>query len=170
MSVNLSPRQVADTNIVRDVGTVLDQIGLDAAYLRLEITETMIMDNGPAASRILADLKQLGVELHLDDFGTGYSSLSCLHRFPIDVLKIDREFVTNISNDSEYAAVVRAIMTLAHNLKMKVTAEGLETPHQLAIVRSLGCNFGQGYLFAPPLTAADAWKLLRDGPAQRRSA
>ncbi|MCA9296622.1 MAG: EAL domain-containing protein, partial [Phycisphaerales bacterium] len=170
ISVNVSPRQVGEANLVHEVRRVLSVTGLDARWLRLEITETMIMENAASIHEVLHDLKSLGVELHMDDFGTGYSSLSYLHRFPLDVLKIDREFVTNISDDPEYASVVRAIMTLAHSLRMRVTAEGIETPEQLALVRSLGCNYGQGYLFARPLSPANAWKLLSSEESMRKSA
>ena len=170
MSVNVSPRQVAECDMVEEIEHVLRDTKLDPSSLRIEITETMIMDNAESISQVLYDMKDLGVELHMDDFGTGYSSLSCLHRFPLDVLKIDREFVLNMADDPDYAAVVRAIMTLAHSLKMRVTAEGLETPHQLALVRSLGCNYGQGYLFAKPLKPAEAWIMLSQGPAQLKSA
>jgi EAL domain-containing protein (putative c-di-GMP-specific phosphodiesterase class I) len=119
------------------------------------------MENAQSINDILSDLKALGLELHMDDFGTGYSSLSCLHNLPLDALKIDREFVVNMGNDPEYAAVVRAIMTLAKNLNMRVTAEGLETREQAKMVRSLGCQYGQGYFFAKPLDPASAWEVIK---------
>ena len=156
--------------MVAEIERTLRDTGLEGRFLRIEITESMLMENHTAVTRILGDLKALGCELHMDDFGTGYSSLSCLHNFPLDVLKIDREFVSNVSSDPDYAAVVRAIMTLAHSLRMRVTAEGLETPHQVALVRSLGCNYGQGYIFAKPLEPAQAWELLSQGKLERRSA
>ncbi|MEM7230329.1 MAG: EAL domain-containing protein [Planctomycetota bacterium] len=170
MSVNVSPRQVGEANIVQEVRRTLKATGLDPRWLRLEITESMIMENAASIHEVLSGLKDIGVELHMDDFGTGYSSLSYLHKFPLDVLKIDREFVTNIGTDPEYAAVVKAIMTLAHSLRMKVTAEGIETPEQLALVRSLGCNYGQGYIFSRPLDPANAWKLLSNDEPLRQSA
>jgi len=160
ISVNVSPRQVADMNLVEGVRRTLHDTGLDARHLRLEITESMLMADSYSPEEVFRNLKSLGLQLHMDDFGTGYSSLSCLHRFPLDVLKIDREFLRTINDDRDYGAVIRAVMTLAHSLKMRVTAEGLETPEQLALVHSLGCEFGQGYLFAEPLTPADAWDLL----------
>ena len=168
MSVNVSPRQVDGMDLVREVTTVIEDTGINPQDLRIEITESLLMENHAVVGRILGDLKNLGCELHMDDFGTGYSSLSCLHNFPLDVLKIDREFVRNVSDDPDYAAVVRAIMTLAHSLRMRVTAEGLETAHQVALVQSLGCNYGQGYIFSKPLRPAEAWELLQEEEKQDR--
>jgi diguanylate cyclase (GGDEF)-like protein len=170
ISVNVSPRQVEGVDLAGEVRAVLEETGVSAHDLRLEITESMLMEKTDGIQRVLGDVRAVGCELHMDDFGTGYSSLSALHNFPLDVLKIDREFVSNVSTDPDYAAVVRAIMTLAHSLRMRVTAEGLETPHQVALVRSLGCNYGQGYIFAKPLEPAQAWELLNQGKMERQSA
>ena len=160
MSVNVSPRQVQGVNLVDVVEQVLKETSVHPRYLRLEITESMIMENAASILDTLNDLKALGVALHMDDFGTGYSSLSCLHNFPLDVLKIDREFVRNMGEDPAYAAVVRSILMLAHNLRMKVTAEGIETAEQLSLIRSLNCNYGQGYYFSRPLEPAAAWEMI----------
>ena len=156
INVNISKRQVSEGGLAQDVQRVLRDIGLPGDSLRLEITETVIMENHDSIMAVLVELKELGVGLHMDDFGTGYSSLSYLHRFPLDVLKIDRAFMSNLEADVEYAAVVHAIVTLAHNLNMKVTAEGIETSEQLAQIFALDCDYGQGYLFSKPLCAAEA--------------
>ncbi len=160
ISVNVSPRQVTESDLVAEVEETLRITGVKPEGLRLEITESMIIDEDDRVRSVLGRLQEMGVELHLDDFGTGYSSLSCLHRFPIDVLKIDREFVASMQDDPQYAAVVQAIMTLAHNLKMRVTAEGIETPGQLTLVRSLGCDYGQGHIFSRPVAPAEAWSMV----------
>ncbi len=119
------------------------------------------MDDTAAAQGLLGSIKQLGVKLSMDDFGTGYSSLSCLHRFPIDVLKIDRSFVSNTEGWRNAGAVIQAIVNFAHNLEMTVVAEGLETPEQVVFVQALDCDYGQGYLFSEPLTADAAEEYLR---------
>jgi EAL domain-containing protein (putative c-di-GMP-specific phosphodiesterase class I) len=134
--------------------------GLDAHSLKLEITENVIMENTHSATSTLQRLKALGVQLHMDDFGTGYSSLSYLRRFPIDTLKIDRSFVSQMGVDDESLAIVQTIVILAHNLGMSVTAEGIETAAQLALLQTMKCEFGQGYLFSKPVDAAEAWLLI----------
>jgi len=171
INVNVSPRQAGRNHLADDVQRVIDATGIDPRQLRLEITEWMIMQNAATVHDVLHDLKRLGVELHMDDFGTGYSSLSHLHRFPMDVIKIDREFITGIGDDVEYTSVVKAIMSLAKSLRLQVTAEGIETAEQLALIRSLGCQYGQGYLFARPMSAADAWAYLaKTSMSSRKSA
>jgi diguanylate cyclase (GGDEF)-like protein/PAS domain S-box-containing protein len=159
VSVNVSRRQLADPDLVPHVQRVLEETRLDPRCLKLEITESVIVEDGEAALRVLASLKALGVQLSMDDFGTGYSSLSCLHKFPIDVLKVDRTFVSNQGERRDTAAVVHAIVALAHNLNMKVVAEGVEKPEQIAFLQALDCDSGQGYLFSRPLdpAAAEAW-------------
>jgi diguanylate cyclase (GGDEF)-like protein len=156
ISVNLSAKQFSQVDLVRQVESVLEQTGLDARSLKLEITETAVMEHAEEAADILGQLKALGVKLHIDDFGTGYSSLSYLHRFPVDELKIDRLFVSRMGADDESSEIVATIIQLAHNLGMKVTAEGVETIEQLAQLRSLSCEYGQGYYFAKPLIAESA--------------
>jgi EAL domain-containing protein (putative c-di-GMP-specific phosphodiesterase class I) len=132
----------------------------------IEVTESLAMRDAAAAAAILTELKNLGVGVAIDDFGTGYSSLSYLHRFPCDVLKIDRSFVSRLGSERHDAAIVEAIVALAHALDMAVTAEGIETGEQLARLTALGCERGQGYYFSRPVQAASASELLA---AQSRS-
>ncbi|MFB3137815.1 MAG: putative bifunctional diguanylate cyclase/phosphodiesterase, partial [Phycisphaerales bacterium] len=160
ISVNVSKREVAEPGFVQEVRRLLRTTGIDGPQLKLEITESVIMDNPEHIIEVLRQLKQLGIELHMDDFGTGLSSLSCLHKFPLDVLKIDRAFVTTMGPNREYAAFVHTIVTLAHSLDMKVTAEGIETPEQLAQLLALDCDYGQGYLFSKPLSASEAEAII----------
>jgi EAL domain-containing protein (putative c-di-GMP-specific phosphodiesterase class I) len=134
--------------LVKQVAGILRQTGLDAGSLKLEITESVIVENTEAATLILLELKALGVQLCMDDFGTGYSSLSYLHRFPIDILKIDQSFVSNMTVSEHNLQIIQAIVTLAHNLGVAVTAEGVETSEQLAQLKALKCEFVQGY-FSP---------------------
>ncbi|MGE5657267.1 MAG: EAL domain-containing protein [Actinomycetota bacterium] len=154
ISVNLSSKQFVQPNLVAQVQQILKETGLDAHRLRLEITESALIDNTESATAVLWELKTLGIQLSIDDFGTGYSSLSYLHRFPIDTMKIDRSFISSIDRDRENLEIVRAIVMLAHNLGMDVIAEGVETAAQLAKIAELQCESGQGYWFTKPLEAA----------------
>jgi diguanylate cyclase (GGDEF)-like protein/PAS domain S-box-containing protein len=163
MSVNLSPKQFAQANLTEGVTRLLAETGLTASCLTLEITETTIMESTDVASAVLAELKQLGVQLAIDDFGTGYSSLSYVHRFPLNSLKIDRSFVSEMDTKGERSEIVRAIVNLAHNLGLDVIAEGVQTQSQLDQLAALGCDFGQGYLFSVPLTADAATALMLAG-------
>jgi EAL domain-containing protein (putative c-di-GMP-specific phosphodiesterase class I) len=122
-----------------------------------------VLVQGAHAEDAFRELKALGVELHIDDFGTGYSSLSYLDRFPVDTVKVDRSLVGRIGPEGEGGQIVEAVVRLAHGLGMRVTAEGVETPAQLARLRQMGCDFVQGFLFAPPLPAEEIEALLRDG-------
>ncbi|WP_334189153.1 putative bifunctional diguanylate cyclase/phosphodiesterase [Noviherbaspirillum sp.] len=151
VSVNLSARQLAKGNIVSVVEKVLADTGLAPSYLELEITETMVMRDVDKSLRTLIELKQLGVSISIDDFGTGYSSLNYLKRFPVDTLKIDRSFVNDIATDQDDAAIVKAVISLAHILNLKVVAEGVETKEQVAFLTGNGCHAGQGYLFGRPM-------------------
>ncbi|HEX8557434.1 MAG TPA: EAL domain-containing protein [Pyrinomonadaceae bacterium] len=160
MSVNLSSRQFSQADLIEQVSGALRDAGLSAANLKLEITESMVMENIDTAIDMLTQLRLLGVGLSIDDFGTGYSSLSYLHRFPIDTLKIDRSFVTQMTDNAENAEIVRTIVTLARSLDMDVIAEGVETREQLRRLGSLGCDYGQGYLFSRPVGAGQAVELL----------
>jgi diguanylate cyclase (GGDEF)-like protein/PAS domain S-box-containing protein len=160
MGVNLSGRQFAQPDLAEQVRDTLAECRLEGGSLALEITESVVMDDAGTASRLLSDLKGLNVQLNVDDFGTGYSSLSYLHRFPLDVLKIDASFVRRIGRDTESTEIVRTITTLAHNLGMRVTAEGIETAEQLDALRALGCEGGQGFYFADALPAEQAQELL----------
>src|SRR5437868_10823821 len=147
MSVNLSSKQVVQPDLVAQIRDVLEETHVEAKHLKLEITESCVMENADMAARLLKRLKALGVQLSIDDFGTGYSSLGYLHRFPVDTMKIDRSFVAGMTSDTENAEIIRTIVSLAHNLRMKVTAEGIETPEQLTMLARLSCEFGQGYFF-----------------------
>jgi diguanylate cyclase (GGDEF)-like protein/PAS domain S-box-containing protein len=162
MSVNLSGRQFSQADLIDQISSALRESGLKAANLKLEITESMVMENFDTAIDMLTQLRTLGVGLSIDDFGTGYSSLSYLHRFPIDTLKIDRSFVTQMTDNSENAEIVRTIVTLARSLDMAVVAEGVETADQLRRLGDLGCDYGQGYLFSRPVGAGQAADLLTD--------
>ncbi len=160
MSVNLSGKQFTQPDLLDQVDQILRDTGLDTRSLKLEITESVMMANAESATKMLLKLKALGVQLHIDDFGTGYSSLSYLHRFPIDQLKVDRSFVQRMGAEDESSEIVRAIVTLAHNLGMKVTAEGVESAEQLRYLRELDCEYGQGYFFFRPLDAQAAERLI----------
>ena len=152
-SVNLSARQLQQPGLVEEIDAVLRETRLDPSALRLEITETVVMHDAPTTLAKLEALKALGVQLAIDDFGTGYSSLGYLKRFPVDTLKIDRSFVKGIGRDVEDSAIVRAVITVAKSLGLSVTAEGIETADQLDQLRTLGCDHGQGYFFAKPMTS-----------------
>jgi diguanylate cyclase (GGDEF)-like protein len=161
LSVNLSARQLQDPALVQEVASALARSRLDPAGLVIEITESMLMEEPEHAVERLRALKALGVRLAIDDFGTGYSSLSYLRRFPVDVLKIDKAFVAALLAGPEDAALAHAIVRLAHTLQLGTVAEGIETAQQFAELRRLGCELGQGYLFAPPLSSADMADVLR---------
>ena len=137
--------------------------GLEARFLELELTESMMMQDVEQAIATMGKLKALGLQLSIDDFGTGYSSLAHLRHFPIDVLKIDKSFVSDIMYSADDAAIVQAIIALAHSLRLKVIAEGVETAQQLAFLRQHGCDQMQGYLFSRPLAAPAFEQLLRQG-------
>lgn len=153
ISVNLSARQFQQPNLVETIARTLAETGLDPAYLELELTESSLMKNAETAIETLWKIKEIGVNLAIDDFGTGYSSLSYLKQLPIDVLKIDQSFVRDTTSDADDAAIVMAIIGLAHNLKLKVIAEGVETEEQLTFLRLLRCDEIQGYLCSEPLPA-----------------
>ena len=153
VSVNVSPRQFRQENIVQTVAEVLKDTGLEARYLELELTESMVMHDAAKLVAMLDELKDLGVQISVDDFGTGYSSLSYLKRFPVDRLKIDRSFVEHIATDPDDATIVRTIIALGHNLGLKVVAEGVETEEQLRFLRSNLCDEAQGYLMGRPVSA-----------------
>jgi diguanylate cyclase (GGDEF)-like protein/PAS domain S-box-containing protein len=155
LSVNISPRQLLHDSIVDDVRAALDESGLDAASLTLEITEGVLVEEAGASLAALEGLKLLGVRLAIDDFGTGYSSLSYLSRLPIDVLKIDRSFVADIGTSRQAAALVRSIVKIGQTLHLETVAEGVETEEQLDRLVRLGAKLGQGYLFARPLEAVE---------------
>ena len=160
IAVNVSARQFQQHDLARLVSESAKDARISPASLEIELTESAIMHNAEASIVAVQKLKQLGVSIAVDDFGTGYSSLSYLKRFPIDLLKIDQSFVRDISSDPNDAAIVRAIITLARNLGMKVTAEGVETEAQLAFLNAYGCQFAQGYLFGKPMPADEfTWRM-----------
>ena len=163
VSVNLSGRQLSRGDLCRQVRSILERTGLDPRSLKLEITESVVMENAELAITMLKQLHELGIQLSIDDFGTGYSSLSYLHRFPVNNLKIDRSFIGRMGLGDENLEIVRTIIMLARNLGMEVIAEGIETEEQLAQLRALSCGFGQGYLFSAPLDAESAAGLTRQG-------
>jgi PAS domain S-box-containing protein/diguanylate cyclase (GGDEF)-like protein len=160
MSVNLSGLQLAQLGLLERLDKILRDTDVEGRTLKLEITESGLLKNATSGAVMLKQLKTLGVQLSIDDFGTGYSSLARLHQLPIDTLKIDRSFVSQMVNDSESLEIVRAIMTLAHTLEMDVIAEGVETAEQLTQLRTLQCEYGQGYLFSKPVDTNTAEKFL----------
>jgi diguanylate cyclase (GGDEF)-like protein len=169
MSVNLSGKQVAVPSLVSDIKKILDETSIDPKHLKLEITESAVMENAEMAARLLKRLKALGVQLSIDDFGTGYSSLSYLHRFPVNTLKIDRSFVGRIGEAAENIEIVRTVISLAENMGMEVVAEGVETLSQLTQLRKLKCQFGQGYLFSRPVDAASVSDWISKKPHWQES-
>jgi PAS domain S-box-containing protein len=160
MTINVSPRQFAQSNLVADIKSDLNETKVDPRSVQLEITETMVISDPNLTIHICSQLKDMGVRLSIDDFGTGHSSLSRLHSLPVDVLKIDRSFICGLEHDRESREIVRLIITLAHHLNLKVVAEGIETVSQRTHLEQLGCEFGQGYLFSPPVEQAVLEKLL----------
>ena len=163
INVNVSGRQLAQGDLATRVIDILERMEIDGSRIKLELTETAVMENPTLASTMITQLKQRGVRIAIDDFGTGYSSLSYLHKFPIDTLKVDRSFVNNIGADGENAEIVNTIVMLAHSLGLDVVAEGIETEHQQQHLQAIGCDYAQGYLFARPMPADEALqRLLRE--------
>ncbi|MBD1910500.1 MULTISPECIES: EAL domain-containing protein [unclassified Leptolyngbya] len=174
ISVNLASRQFSLPNLTHEIQSILEETGLPPSCLKLEITEGTIMDTGQGVINVLNQLRSLGIQLSIDDFGTGYSSLSYLSRFPINTLKIDRSFVSKMDLGQDSAEIVRTIVTLAHNLGMDVTAEGVETEEQRRYLLEMACESGQGYYFAKPLDTDTVSELLQqcsplDCSVQRQS-
>jgi diguanylate cyclase (GGDEF)-like protein/PAS domain S-box-containing protein len=161
VSVNLSAREITQPDLVGRVSEALDQAGLDPSGLRLEITETSIMEDPEGAAEVLASLRDLGVRLDIDDFGTGYSSLLYLRRFAVDYLKIDRSFVAGIGENQQDDAIVASVIELAHAFDLGVVAEGVETRAQADWLQRMGCDLGQGFLWARPVPAAELPQVLR---------
>lgn len=166
VSVNVAARQLTHSGLVTTVSSVLEEAQIEPKYLKLEITESMIMSDATAAVGALEQLKGLGVPLLMDDFGTGHASLSYLHRLPISTIKIDRYFVGRIDSNSECLEIVRTILDLSRSLRMDVVAEGVETAAQRDLLISLGCEFVQGYLLAPPLEVDAAEQMLKQNRQQ----
>ena len=168
MAVNVSAKQFADPELGRFIAEVLRHTALPPANLRLELTESVAMDDAERSAQTFAELKQLGVRIAIDDFGTGFSSLSYLYRFPVDVLKMDAAFVTRLQADPASREIVRAIIALAAALDLRVVAEGIESARDLAELQQLGCDFGQGYYLAHPLEPHDAAMFLERHRAGER--
>jgi diguanylate cyclase (GGDEF)-like protein/PAS domain S-box-containing protein len=162
ITVNLSSKQFTQETLISTFAMILQETKVKPQSVKLEITESVVMENVDTATDMLRQLRGLGVKLAIDDFGTGYSSLSYLHRFPIDTLKIDRSFVTRMSENNENVEIVRTIVVLAQNLGMDVVAEGVETNEQLVILQKLGCENGQGYFFSKPVNADGAEKIIAE--------
>jgi EAL domain-containing protein (putative c-di-GMP-specific phosphodiesterase class I) len=166
ISANITAKQFALPDLPAQIAEILRQTGVDPHCVDLEITENIAMADADRSAVILAELKALGVRLSIDDFGTGYSSLSRLQRFPVDILKIDRAFISSMEQDHETLEIVRIILLLAHNLGMKVVAEGIECEEHVTLLKELGCDMGQGYFFSRPADAASIEQLLaRDNGA-----
>jgi diguanylate cyclase (GGDEF)-like protein/PAS domain S-box-containing protein len=164
VSLNLSAKQFAQPDMVEHIERTMDASGVDPALLKLEITESVILEDAAPAKAMLARLGALGVELYMDDFGTGFSSLGYLHRFALDGVKVDRSFVARMDTEHRSAQLVHAIVALARNLDLTVVAEGIEKPAQLAALRAMGCEYGQGFLFSPPIPRREAEQLLAADP------
>ena len=162
IAVNLSGKHFAHPALVEQITTVIAETRIDPAHLKLELTESAVMENAETAILMLKQIKATGVQISIDDFGTGYSSLSYLHRFPIDQLKVDRSFVSAMEENTENGEIVRTVIALAKALNLKVVAEGIESIHQFHQLRVLGCEYGQGFLFSKPLPVADIERLLED--------
>jgi diguanylate cyclase (GGDEF)-like protein len=160
MGINLSMRQFTGAGLAGHVEAVLERSGVDACTLKLEVTESVVMGDADDAIAALHELKALGVQLQVDDFGTGYSSLSYLHKFPLDVLKIDRSFIEAMAEGEKHVAIVRAIIALAAALGLETTGEGVDDPAQAELLRQMGCTYGQGYLWGRPMVPEEAEKLI----------
>ncbi len=162
VAVNVSPLQFRQANFVKKIHTALQEHSLDATYLEIELTEATLMSNAETSVALLEELSELGVVVAIDDFGTGYSSMSYLQRFPIDKLKIDRSFISDVASNAADASIVRAIISLAHGLRLKVIAEGVESEEQLGILRRMGCDQYQGFFRSAAVPAGDIEKFVRD--------
>ena len=160
ISVNLSTMQCVQTDLVQTIADVLQKNNLDASSLKLELTESLIVEDSESISAMLSKLRALGIQVQIDDFGTGYSALSYLHTLPIDTLKIDRTFINRLGSNGGGSDIVQTILTLAHNLGMKVVAEGVETNDQLSKLKAMDCEYVQGFLFSKPVDSQEAGSLL----------
>jgi EAL domain-containing protein (putative c-di-GMP-specific phosphodiesterase class I) len=162
VAVNVAASQFRRGDLLDTIRSALEDAQLDPHYLEIELTESVVMTDPEGTAAILEQLSRMGVLVSVDDFGTGYSSMNYLRRFPIDKLKIDRGFLKDLMSSSDDASIVRAIISLAHSLRLKVVAEGVETPEQLRFLRSLGCDQYQGFYFSPPVPADEFARLVCD--------
>jgi EAL domain-containing protein (putative c-di-GMP-specific phosphodiesterase class I) len=167
VAVNLSARQFQQPNLTEEIAEVLEETGLDAKYLELEITESNAMQNAENTIYTLRELKALGVRISMDDFGTGYSSLNYLKRFPIDTLKLDQSFVREITSNPTDAAIASAVISMAHTLNLRVIGEGVEKEDQFQFLQARGCDYIQGYLFSPPLAVENLEAYMSERKAMR---
>jgi EAL domain-containing protein (putative c-di-GMP-specific phosphodiesterase class I) len=166
VSVNLSPSQFRGSGLIHSIRRALDDAGLEPQYLEVELTESAVMSDPEESIAILEQLSAMGVLVSVDDFGTGYSSMSYLRRLPIDKLKIDRVFINEIVSRPEDASIVRAIVSLAHSLRLKVVAEGVETPAQLDFLKAVGCDEYQGFHFSRAVPAREFERVVREKSVQ----
>jgi EAL domain-containing protein (putative c-di-GMP-specific phosphodiesterase class I) len=162
IAVNISARQFQQKDLKRTIKSVLKETGLDPQCLYLELTETTLMQNPEQAIATLGELKAMGVRISIDDFGTGHSSLSYLKRFPIDAVKIDQSFIRDLTTNPDDAAIAGAVVAMAHSLKLKVVAEGVETLEQLEFLRSINCDEMQGYFVSRPVPGDEFTQLLQE--------
>jgi EAL domain-containing protein (putative c-di-GMP-specific phosphodiesterase class I) len=163
ISINLSARQFQQQDLEKLIGKTLEATRIDPRLLELELTESVLMKEAETAASTLGNLKAFGVQISMDDFGTGYSSLAYLKRFPLDVLKIDRAFIRDVTSDADDATITVAMINLAHSLGLKVVAEGVETSAQLEFLKAHGCDEMQGYIFSRPLPLEGALQALVEG-------
>ncbi len=166
VAINLSPRQFRDKNLINYISDALRESKLSPYSLHLEITENLLLDDIPLVSECLIKISQMNIGLSLDDFGTGYSSLSYLRKFPFQILKIDKSFITDLTTNIQTELLVKAIIAMAKSLNLKVIAEGIETKEQLELLKTYGCDYGQGYLFSKPLSSLDFRLFLEKGTGQ----
>jgi EAL domain-containing protein (putative c-di-GMP-specific phosphodiesterase class I) len=162
VNINLCVKQFSQADLIERIDEILRETNFNPRNLKLEITESTIMGNAAAAVRVLLALRDMGIDMHIDDFGTGYSSLSYLQRLPVNMLKIDRSFISRMCDNDENVEIVRTIIQLGHNLKMEVMAEGIETEEQLIQLMRLNCEYGQGYYFSEPVGAEAAQELVKE--------
>jgi EAL domain-containing protein (putative c-di-GMP-specific phosphodiesterase class I) len=165
LNVNITPKQFAQPELASQIAKTLQETGLDPRCVNLEITETIAMGDAKRSAVVLSELKAIGVSLDIDDFGTGYSSLSRLQGFPVDTLKIDRAFISRIDTDLATHEIVRIIVMLAHGLRLKVVAEGVETQAQVDLLKDIGCELAQGYFYSKPVAVETIEQLLSDNRA-----
>jgi EAL domain-containing protein (putative c-di-GMP-specific phosphodiesterase class I) len=165
MAVNLSARQFADENLLKDIAGALERSGMQPGLLELELTESMVMQRAERAGTVLTAIKQMGVRLAIDDFGVGYSSLANLKRFPIDTLKVDGSFIRDIPQDPDDMAITRAIIAMGKSLNLTVVGEGVETLEQETFLLEHGCDETQGYFFSRPIASDQFAELLRRNAA-----
>ena len=162
ISVNLSPKQFSDVNLKNKIVEIVTKTKLEKKYLKIEVTETVFIENSHAVLQVLSQLQQLGIQVCLDDFGTGYSSLSYLHQFPLNSVKIDRAFIRYLGQTNRNDAIVRIMATLGHELNLELIAEGIEEIQQMEYLKKLGYQWGQGYCFSPPVNAYSFTSLLEN--------